>query len=151
MSSNPSFSMAARNLLSRRDFLGGAATGLSSVALVDLLSQEGLLAADRPTIDPAKPHAPRQPHFPARAKRVLVIFCAGACSQLETWDYKPELTSRVLLRLVMLELNLCWITFRDTQYLAPKLGIYVTAMPHDDLVAEVDETPQKRIINATRK
>ena len=91
MSSNPSFSMAARNLLSRRDFLGGAATGLSSVALIDLLSQEGLLAADRPTIDPAKPHAPRQPHFPAKAKRVLVIFCAGACSQLETWDYKPEL------------------------------------------------------------
>ncbi|MCH7729305.1 MAG: DUF1501 domain-containing protein [Planctomycetes bacterium] len=91
MSSNLNLSMAARNLLSRRDFLGGAATGLSSVALVDLLSREGLLAAERPTIDPAKPHAPRQPHFSAKAKRVLVIFCAGACSQLETWDYKPEL------------------------------------------------------------
>ena len=27
----------------------------------------------------------------AKAKRVVVIFCAGAVSQLETWDYKPEL------------------------------------------------------------
>ena len=25
------------------------------------------------------------------AKNVVVIFCAGAVSQLETWDYKPEL------------------------------------------------------------
>jgi uncharacterized protein (DUF1501 family) len=33
-------------------------------------------------------------HRPARAKNVLVIFCAGACSQLETWDYKPELIKR---------------------------------------------------------
>jgi uncharacterized protein (DUF1501 family) len=30
----------------------------------------------------------------AKAKNVLVVFCAGACSQLETWDYKPELTRR---------------------------------------------------------
>ncbi len=29
--------------------------------------------------------------FPAKAKNVIVIFCAGAVSQLETWDYKPEL------------------------------------------------------------
>ena len=28
---------------------------------------------------------------PAKAKNVIVIFCAGAVSQLETWDYKPEL------------------------------------------------------------
>ncbi len=46
---------------------------------------------NRRVIDPARPFAPRQPHFPAKAKNVVVIFCAGAVSQLETWDYKPEL------------------------------------------------------------
>ena len=38
--------------------------------------------------------AARQPHGMPKAKNVLVIFCAGACSQLETWDYKPELIKR---------------------------------------------------------
>ena len=36
-------------------------------------------------------HAPRASHFPAKAQNVIVIFCAGAVSQLETWDYKPKL------------------------------------------------------------
>ncbi len=31
------------------------------------------------------------PHYSPKAKNVIVIFCAGAVSQLETWDYKPEL------------------------------------------------------------
>ena len=44
--------------------------------------------------NPTRPHAPRRSHYPARAQRVLVIFCAGACSQLETFDYKPELIKR---------------------------------------------------------
>ncbi|QDT04741.1 hypothetical protein K227x_31360 [Rubripirellula lacrimiformis] len=74
----------------RRGFLSNAATALGSIALLDLLSSDRLLA-DQPTIDPARPFAARQPHFPAKAKNVLVIFCAGAVSQLETWDYKPEL------------------------------------------------------------
>ena len=78
-------SHAGRHLLNRRGFLTQSATALGSVALTNLLAGEGLL------IDPAKPYAPRQPHFPARAKNVVVIFCAGAVSQLETWDYKPEL------------------------------------------------------------
>jgi len=78
------------SLLNRRDFLGQSATGLGAIALTSLLSKQGLLA-DRPGINPARPHAVRSPHYPAKAKNVLVIFCAGACSQLETWDYKPEL------------------------------------------------------------
>lgn len=81
-------------LSDRRRFLGSAATGLSAVALARLLSSDRLLAADEVTIDPARPYAPRPAHFSPRAKRVLVIFCAGACSQLETWDYKPELIKR---------------------------------------------------------
>jgi hypothetical protein len=87
-------STAGRTLLDRRDFLGGAATGLSGVALATLLQCDGLLAGEAPRIDPSHPHAARRPHARATAKNVLVIFCAGACSQLETWDYKPELIKR---------------------------------------------------------
>ena len=81
---------ADRSWLDRRRFLADAATGLGAVALANLLGRDGLLAAS-PQIDPARPYAPRQSHFPAKAKNVVVIFCAGAVSQLETWDYKPEL------------------------------------------------------------
>ncbi len=78
-------SLAGRHLLDRRRFLSSSATALGSIALTRLLASDGLL------IDPGRPYAPRQPHFPAKAKNVVVIFCAGAVSQLETWDYKPEL------------------------------------------------------------
>lgn len=88
-----SLSPAGRFLLDRRRFLSESATALGSVALTSLLGSEGLIAATSPgpAIDPANPYAPRRPHFPAKAKNVVVIFCAGAVSQLETWDYKPEL------------------------------------------------------------
>ncbi len=79
------------HLLDRRRFLGSSGTALSSMALANLLGLDGLLAAPAPVIDPAHPFAPRQTHFPAKAKNVVMIFCAGAVSQLETWDYKPEL------------------------------------------------------------
>jgi uncharacterized protein (DUF1501 family) len=35
-----------------------------------------------------------QTHFPAKAKRVLQIFCPGAASQMDLWEYKPELATR---------------------------------------------------------
>ncbi len=76
---------------SRRDFFHHAAGGLGSIALTSLLAQERLIAGITPQIDPARPFAPRPSHFPPKAKNVVVIFCAGAVSQLETWDYKPEL------------------------------------------------------------
>ena len=85
---------AGRGLLQRRDFFAQTASSLSAIALTQMLNQQELLAADTasaPKIDPSRPHAPRQGHYDAKATNVLVIFCAGACSQLETWDYKPEL------------------------------------------------------------
>ena len=48
----------------------------------------------RPLIDPARPMAPRPPHFPPRATRVLVIFCSGALSHVDSFDWKPELVRR---------------------------------------------------------
>lgn len=78
-------------MLHRRNFLSHAGSALGSIALIDLWQQQGVFAAMQPAIDPARPYAPRQTHFPAKAKNVIVVFCAGAVSQLETWDYKPEL------------------------------------------------------------
>jgi hypothetical protein len=87
-------SPAGRHLLDRRGFLSRAGTSLGSVALTSLLGRDGLLAAEPaawPVIDPARPFAARTGHHPARARNVVMIFCAGAVSQLETWDYKPDL------------------------------------------------------------
>jgi len=95
---------ANRHLLNRRKFLSQTASGLSSIALSAMLAEQHLLGASkessltvggqapiRPQIDPGKPFAPRDSHFPAAAKNVLVIFCSGACSQIDTFDYKPAL------------------------------------------------------------
>jgi len=84
-------------LLNRRHFLRHTGQGLGGIALASLLQNEGLLAAERPfrpRIDEGKPFAPRDPHFKAKANKVLVIFCSGACSQLDTFDYKTQLVKR---------------------------------------------------------
>ena len=87
--------------MNRRAFLSHSATALSGLALVQLLDRDGLLAAEsgkrspiRPKIDPANPNAAREPHFTPRATQVLMIFSAGGCSHLDTFDYKPELIKR---------------------------------------------------------
>ncbi len=81
----------------RRDFFADTGRGLAGIALASLLQNDRLLHAAaplRPQIDPAHPYAARPPHVPAKAKNVIVIFCSGACSQLDTFDYKPELIRR---------------------------------------------------------
>src|SRR5438045_7012516 len=84
--------------MNRRDFLRHGGTGLGGIALLSLLAGQKLLGADksplRPEWSPEHPNLPRKPHFTPRAKNVVVIFCSGACSHLETWDYKPELFKR---------------------------------------------------------
>jgi len=42
----------------------------------------------------ANPLIPRQPHFAAKAKRVIFLFMRGGPSQVDTFDYKPALTKR---------------------------------------------------------
>jgi hypothetical protein len=89
--------MPPHPLFDRRHFLGHASTGLSAIALVSLLAEQKLLADTtplRPTIDPNAPLAPRKPHFVPKAKRILTIFCSGAVSHLDSFDYKPELVKR---------------------------------------------------------
>lgn len=84
--------------VSRRRLFVDTARGLGGIALASLLHDQGLLAEEksplRPKIDPSRPFAARDAHLPARAKNVLMIFCSGACSQIDTFDYKPELIKR---------------------------------------------------------
>ena len=72
--------------ISRRHFLHECGVGLGKIAFAGLLTDA--FAARAFAFNPL---APKQPHFPARAKRVIHLFMAGAPSQLDLFDYKPEL------------------------------------------------------------
>ena len=91
---NAALSQTGHRLLDRRNFLGHLGSGLGGVALISLLAEQGYSAPWRPAIQPQAPLAARSPHFAPRVQRVLHIFCSGACSHLDTWDYKPELIKR---------------------------------------------------------
>lgn len=71
---------SARLISGRRDFLLNASGGLGGIALA------GLLAAEERSSSTAS--------LPAKAKRVIEIFCPGGMSHLDTFDYKPELEKR---------------------------------------------------------
>src|SRR5688500_8697636 len=94
---DPTLTNTGRSLLNRRAFLRFAGSGLGGIALTALLAEQRLLAAEQAgplRWSPDRPLAPRSPHFTPRAKNVLVLFCSGACSHIDTWDYKPELIKR---------------------------------------------------------
>lgn len=75
----------------RRYFLQQSGCGLGAIALAELLREQA--GAGGGTARPG-PLAVRAPHFPARAKRVIFLFMAGAPSQLDLFDPKPELVKR---------------------------------------------------------
>jgi hypothetical protein len=75
--------------VTRRHFLQECGVGLGKIAFAGLLT-DALASSARATAA-ANPLAPRQPHFTAKAKRVIHLFMAGAPSQLDLFDYKPEL------------------------------------------------------------
>jgi hypothetical protein len=82
---------------SRRDFLSRAGNGCGLLALASLLDYQGLLAsaADTHSANPnLNPLAPKPSHFAAKAKSVIWLFLNGGPSQVDTWDYKPELEKR---------------------------------------------------------
>jgi hypothetical protein len=72
----PSF----RSPLSRRDLLRSAANGFGYAAFAGLGTANALAES-------------RKPHFPARAKRVIMIFMQGGVSHLDTFDHKPRLNA----------------------------------------------------------
>src|SRR6056300_1224294 len=70
---------------SRRRFLKKTSLGLGSIALANLINPAKGLARET---------ALEGYHFTPRAKRVIYLFQSGAPSQIELFDYKPELTKR---------------------------------------------------------
>jgi hypothetical protein len=75
--------------MNRRHLLQSTALGFGWLAFTDLLLATH--GADTPPAAP-DPLAPKPPHFPARAKRVIFLFMHGGPSQVDTFDYKPKLT-----------------------------------------------------------
>lgn len=75
----------------RRDFLATGSSGIGALALGSMLLNDGLLANETPDKNPL---FARQPHFTPRARRCIFIFLAGAPSQIDLMDPKPELVRR---------------------------------------------------------
>lgn len=73
--------------MSRRQLLKTASAGFGMVALAGLLGQE----AEAREKSAPNPLAPREPHFPTRAKRLIFVHMNGAMSHLDTFDFKPKL------------------------------------------------------------
>ncbi len=71
--------------LPRREMLRSLVGG--SLLMPGLLAE--LLA--EPTVATNDPLAPKPPHFPAKAKRVIFVFSNGGTSHMDSFDYKPEL------------------------------------------------------------
>jgi hypothetical protein len=74
---------------SRREFLTQTAYGLGALSLGGALAGGSVARAVEAAID--DPLAPKQPHFPPKAKSVIWLHMAGAPSSLDLFDYKPEL------------------------------------------------------------
>jgi hypothetical protein len=64
--------------------------GFGSLALASVFADAGLLAAQAPAAT-GNPLAPKPPHFPARAKRLIFLFMNGGPSHVDTFDPKPGL------------------------------------------------------------
>src|SRR5689334_4869819 len=73
--------------LSRRDFLWRIGGGLGGIAASQLFTRD-LLATTLPT---PKPEFNGGLHHPAKVKRIIQLFLNGGASQMDTFDYKPEL------------------------------------------------------------
>ncbi len=76
-------------LQTRRQLLGRTATGVGTAALASLMNP-GLFAATV-TVPRRRRESLGEPHFPAKAKRVIYLFMSGAPSQLDLFDYKPTM------------------------------------------------------------
>lgn len=75
--------------LNRRDWLQQAGIGLGAAAALDLMAN----VVPDSAVQSTAPLAVRQPHFPAKAKRVIHLFMNGGPSQIDTFDPKPELAA----------------------------------------------------------
>src|SRR5262249_16985225 len=87
---------AMENRIPRRQFLWRSGGGLGGIALAELLGREGLLAGTERGASSQSPPADWNGglHHRAKARRVIQLFMNGGVSQMDTFDYKPELFRR---------------------------------------------------------
>lgn len=94
MSQYPARSSQFGPRLSRRTALKSASAGFGYLALQGLFAGQGRAAEGTTSrVDPvaAGPLAPKPPHFPVKAKRIIFLFMQGSMSQMDTLEYKPQL------------------------------------------------------------
>src|SRR6516164_9280250 len=78
--------------LTRRELLRRSGMGFASLGLASLLASEGMLTSEaKAATSSVNPLAPRQPHFPAKARRVIHLFMNGGPSHVDTFDPKQAL------------------------------------------------------------
>jgi uncharacterized protein DUF1501 len=90
---------AALSFITRRHFLRDCTTGMGAMALGSLLTGCDWLSGNRSMTGPGSkslydaknPLGPKAPPFPGSAKSVIYLHMAGAPSQLELFDFKPDL------------------------------------------------------------
>src|SRR6478735_226790 len=79
-------------IFTRREFLEKTGMGFGAMSLASILGLGlGGNTASAAGAKLSNPLAPREPHFPAKAKAVIHIFAEGGPSHVDTWDPKPEL------------------------------------------------------------
>ena len=86
-----------RNLCAgtRREFLWQMGAGFTGLALTALLDQDGFFGSQAAAAAPAvTPMTPRLAQLPVRAKSCIFLFMYGGPSQMDLFDYKPELQKR---------------------------------------------------------
>jgi hypothetical protein len=80
--------------IDRRDALRQLGAGFGTLGLASVLAQShtgsGVARADMVS-NSDSPLAPRAPHFAPKAKHVIQLFMPGGPSQVDTFDYKPEI------------------------------------------------------------
>ncbi len=79
--------------IGRRQALGKLGAGFGTLGLASVLAQAGMLAgaAKAKSAEAVAPLAPKIPHFAPKAKHVIQLFMPGGPSQVDTFDYKPQL------------------------------------------------------------
>ena len=77
--------------LTRRDFLCRCGMGMGAVSFASLFGGFNLAGSAHASEGLTNPLAPKQPQFPAKAKRVIHIFANGGPSHVDTFDPKPAL------------------------------------------------------------
>jgi hypothetical protein len=78
-------------LLNRRQFFGNTGLRLGGLAMSLLAGNRAAMAQYPPRVHPPLPGLP---HFPPKAKSLIYLHMNGGPTQLDLWDYKPQLRSR---------------------------------------------------------